>query len=213
MDSAAGNIMLVCSANVCRSVYAAAVLADELRDTPISVSSAGVDAIPGAEPCEVVNELIAAGGLLRPTQFDIGAQAFDPALAEDSSLILTLTLRQRGMVARLAPSLRNRLFTLIEASVLAGSINARRLDPGGLDRWVDIFNDNRPSLPMLTEQQPEPRQPRSWWRRQSATAPTPEPTWDIPDAHTSDPATHRQCLAMVEENCRPIGALLASTYG
>ena len=128
---------------------------------------------------------------------------------DDATLILTFTERQRGLAARMVPSSRDRLFTLLEASTLAATISSRRLEPGGLEEWVHLLDVNRPTLALPAESGPRSHR---WW--QFARKPA-EPTrpWDIPDAHSAAPAVHAERLARVAEQCQRLGTILAGGNG
>lgn len=209
MQDGAGGILLVCAANICRSVYGAAILTRALDSASIPVASAGADAIEGDQACPVVRDLIAAEGLPQPLQLTSGARLLALDDLHNAALIITFTARQRGLVARLAPASRDRLFTLLEASNLAAAISAKRLHPGGIGEWVELLHLNRPVLALLAK--PATPKARRWWQRGE----TPEPAlpWDIPDAHSAADAIHTERLALVAEHCNRLGTILARTNG
>lgn len=202
-------VLLVCTANVCRSVYGSAVLASELAGTQIPVTSAGVEAVEGTDPCDIARGLIAIENLPRPVQLDTGARPLTTEAITDAGLVLTFTARQRGLVARLVPSSRDRLFTLLEAVSLADTLSARRLDAGSLEEWAELLHLNRPTLSLLADPVPEPV--THWWQRRRPRPEPPDP-WDIPDAHSTPDAVHRERLANVADHCRRLGSILAGTH-
>ncbi|CAL8968567.1 hypothetical protein PROP_00322 [Propionicimonas sp. T2.31MG-18] len=208
MWGTAGGIFLVCTANICRSVYGSAILADALSGTSITVGSAGVETVEGQETCPVVRGLVSVEGLPQPPQLTTGSRELVVEELAEAALILTFTVRQRGLVARLDPSTRDRLFTLREASTLAAAIRGRRLDPGGLPAWAHALHSNRPILSTLA---PPPPPPRRWWQfRRPPEAPEP---WDLPDAHSAPEELHAARLGEVAELCRRLGVILAGAHG
>lgn len=114
------SILAVCSANICRSPYAQALLQDWAtvtgRDGEITVSSAGVAAYPGDAMCGH------AADHARVDPFAHAARELDPAMLIDADLILAAERSQRGAVARMLPSCRPRLFTLRQAARLGISL-------------------------------------------------------------------------------------------
>jgi protein-tyrosine-phosphatase len=208
MWGTAGGIFLVCTANICRSVYGSAVLAGALGNSGIPLASAGINTVDGSEACPYVRRLVADANLPAPPQLATGARELAVEDLADAALVITFTVRQRGLVARLAPSTRERLFTLREATALATAISSRRLQPGGLEDWAGLLHANRPSLGSLEP----PREAPRWWQFGRAPAVTAAP-WDIPDAHSRPEATHLERLAVVAEYSQRLGTILAGGHG
>ncbi|WP_456237999.1 arsenate reductase/protein-tyrosine-phosphatase family protein, partial [Marisediminicola senii] len=110
------RVLVVCTANVCRSPFAAALLANRLvaadPGTTITVSSAGSRAHHGAAACEVAAAMATDGG------FPIlghASRPLDVSTIEGADLILTAEAAHRSAVSRLVPGARARTFTISEA--------------------------------------------------------------------------------------------------
>jgi protein-tyrosine phosphatase len=113
------QVLMVCRANVARSPLAQALLAEELRATPIEVVSAGVQARPGDPPARGSVELAARRGL------DLSAHRSQPVtepLLETAGLVLTMSERQRDACAGRAAGLGPRTFTLRELDRLTQGV-------------------------------------------------------------------------------------------
>ncbi len=111
----APRILIVCTANVCRSPYAADKLRTSLSADPSTaalefiVESAGTHAVDDQSYCQMATKRIGEQhqGVSRHLEsVDLGT--FD--------LILTMSRNQRGEIVRLAPQLRSRIYTLVEVS-------------------------------------------------------------------------------------------------
>ncbi|WP_322089347.1 protein-tyrosine-phosphatase [Burkholderia sp. BCC1999] len=102
------RLLLVCTANVCRSPMAE-VLFRRVLDG-VRVMSAGVDAMPGmgADP--------AAIAVMRRIGLDLGQHRSQPLarwMIESSALVLTMSERQRQVIAHRYPSLSGRVCRLL----------------------------------------------------------------------------------------------------
>jgi protein-tyrosine phosphatase len=109
------RVLLVCTANICRSPAAQRLLAARLGPQ-IEFSSRGTRSVPGAPICEVsanwvlMNGGAAAGHTSRQLQLaDVRA----------ATLILTASQHQRAKVIELRPSAQVRTFTLTQAARIA----------------------------------------------------------------------------------------------
>lgn len=110
------RILYVCTANVCRSRSAEALLSDEVRARPelagIEILSAGTWAVPGSPGCTVAPALAGrdASG---------GARRLDVGLVTWADLVLTAEREHRSSVVTLDPAARRRAFTIRQAGRLA----------------------------------------------------------------------------------------------
>ena len=123
------EVLVVCTANICRSPAAETVLRGRLAqrgfdDTGVQVSSAGVAARPGAAACGLSTALVA--GLLDPDSPELvthrephSARLLTAELVAASDLILTADRSHRNRVAELAPRARKRTFTVLQAARMA----------------------------------------------------------------------------------------------
>ena len=127
------RLVVVCTANICRSPLAAAMLAAEVRArgaaARVSVDSAGVHARHGDE---------AAGpsaAIARDLGLDLEehrSRPVDDDLDDERTVLLTMTEQHRDLLVTADASLAARCFTLRELARLVGGI-----DPGGLPDAAD----------------------------------------------------------------------------
>lgn len=208
------RVLIVCSANVCRSPMAAALLRQSFEDTTlqdrVEVTSSGEHAWRGSQMCDE----IAAEGTLdelesqarerhRPTQLDterlLGA---DLVLATDRAI--------RSSVVRMDPQVHDRVFTLREAAALAKHV-LRDTGSAGYDDELDWLeglvaemNDSRGliDMPGFTSY------PRTFlpWPRLSVH------DHDVPDPHDDTRVPHRVTRDLLLSACADLtAAFQAST--
>lgn len=106
-----GSILVVCTGNICRSPVGAAALRALLPETQYAVSSAGTHAAvdrPSAREADVFVERELGVSL------DHAGRQLSKEQAESSDLIITMTAEHRAWVARVAPRVVQRSFTLLE---------------------------------------------------------------------------------------------------
>lgn len=122
------TILLVCTANICRSPMAEHLLRGALEAAPASsgrprfqLSSAGVRGWDNAsmDPAAAA-ELRRLGG--DPSAFR--SRSFTASQAEGADLILTATVEHRRHVLREAPRTLRRTFTLLEFAHLVSAVGA-----------------------------------------------------------------------------------------
>lgn len=178
------EVLIVCSANVCRSPIAAILLerwaTQAGQAAEFSVRSAGVSAFPGDPLCPQ------AARSLDLDPFAHTAQELTPQLLIDADLVLAADREVRGATARMMPSRRPRLFTLRQASAL-GMALAPLIAEGGIP-------DGAPPLP------DDPTARLSWLvdefdAARGLLAARPEREADIADRH--GPAPHGEAFAEV----------------
>lgn len=108
------DILVVCSGNVCRSPYIAAILRSSLPD--LCIASAGTSALVGDLPGELVVKALADRGVdgngLEP------GRALTGRMARNARLIITATRAHRLFVSNLHRPAANRTFTLKELAHL-----------------------------------------------------------------------------------------------
>lgn len=120
------SILVVCTANICRSPTAAIALRRGLRaagitEQTVQVSSAGVFAMAGRPQCEVA-EARSRGALSALPADPADAHASRPLVEEDlfeAGLILTADRGHRREVIARLPRARARVFTLRQGARLA----------------------------------------------------------------------------------------------
>lgn len=133
------QILVVCTANICRSPAAAALLSYELGQRfgeSVRVASAGTEALAGSPACELSTALVGAyprwtggsGSLAHPDHVSRQVAAADLAA---SALVLGLDRTHRAALAHLAPAARQRTFTLRQAAAIAAAVGGQ-VAAGGL---------------------------------------------------------------------------------
>ena len=182
------RILVVCTANVCRSPLAERVLLRELAGTDVVVTSAGTHAEPGDPMCP------GSAGWLGVDPTTHAARELDRDLLRDADLVLAADRTHRGACARLAPDCRPRLFTVRQAAGLASYVAACTAD-GRLP-------DGAPPLPE------SPGERLRWLVGEMDAArgllpARPEEADDIADRH--GPAPHADVFAEVDEATTEIG--------
>src|SRR4051812_119737 len=114
-----GSVLVVCTANVCRSPAVAALLTAVLGEG-VRVTSAGTRAAAGHAACpETVGWLTGAGALDGGLGVHRSA-ALEPAAVRNATLVLAAAREHRSAAVALVPSVQRRAFTLTQAARLAG---------------------------------------------------------------------------------------------
>jgi protein-tyrosine phosphatase len=183
------RVLLVCTANICRSPAVARLLAGRLGPS-IEFESRGTRSVPGARMCEVsANWVLMNGGDAAAGHV---SRQLELADVKASTLILTASQRHRAKVIELRPSAQVRTFTLAQAARIA--------------QW------RGPAL--QSGMPPDAQLPdRLLWLaeeldayRGSAPRPVPESADDLPDPHQA--ARHADVfaalLATVDAICTPL---------
>lgn len=204
------RVLVVCTANICRSPASATLLRREFAAAGLSdvveVESAGVSAVEGAPACDLSSALVGefvsrhyAGQ--EPIEPDVDAhrsRLVTTAMTQEADLILALDRSHRAALARIDPAARARTFTLRQAAglsqVVAGYSEAGHVPPGA------------PPLP-------DPREDRlRWWvgeldaaRGLTAVGASDEPSglqWhpeDVPDPHVVGYQVHAPAIELAED--------------
>lgn len=180
-----GSLLIVCAANVCRSPFAAFLLAQSLPD--VDVTSVGVTARTGDRLCEFTRERIVA--LPEGPEFADAhaATRIDTDSIEAADLILTASEAERSAVAVLVPSARTRTFTLVEAAHSARSL-ASLPEDGSLTELAARMHAQRG----MVDLPPVRRGSRLALRRASYGI-------AVPDAHIGDTRRHDEVYRTVAE--------------
>lgn len=221
-------VLFVCRANVCRSPTAVAAfqryLTDRDRDGFVTLRSAGLQASPGESWCDLAQQALGAK-TIKGLDFEnmISSQLRTRALAP-AALILASDAETSAGALKMSPRVRSRLFTMVEAALLArlvldrvdGMSNTPPTMTGELAvarpktkdltlllKWlVGEMNAARGQLPRI-----QPR-PRRWWTS-GRTRET--PLWDVPDAHTgADTQSHEATMAPLLDSVESLAASIVS---
>jgi protein-tyrosine phosphatase len=183
------RVLLVCTANICRSPAAARLLAGRLGPS-IEFVSRGTRSVPEAGMCEVsANWVLMNGG-------DAGgghlSRQLELADIRASTLILTASQRQRTKVIEMRPSAQVRTFTLVQA--------ARIAQWRGPEAWarMPVGADLPDRLLWLAEELDA--------YRGTASRPVPESADDLPDPHHGGKHSEvfGSLLAAVDAFCEPL---------
>lgn len=116
------HVLTVCTGNICRSPLAAALLADELSQVGVSVSSAGTHA-PIGSPIDPTIQRLAKAEFGLHIAGHTATQLTDDQICR-SDLILALTRNHRRAIAERVPRVARRIFTLKEFARLSRSVGA-----------------------------------------------------------------------------------------
>ncbi len=127
-----GQILIVCTGNICRSPFIERLLTAELRarcgDRAPSVRSAGTGALAGQAMDErAADQLIRAGG--SPDGFL--ARQLTPELIAAADLVLTATRTHRGEVAIMHPKALRYVFTFRDFADLLAQLDPSSLPDAG----------------------------------------------------------------------------------
>lgn len=203
------QILLVCTANVCRSPTAQLLLLRRiggLESADVRVSSAGTLASPGQPWCEVAARWQGAGRDARDFQKRHRARRLSADLIESADLVMTGDRTHRGTAVLLVPTARRRVFTLREAAALAQEatrdlrqgpgVRADESQGSGLGatvedriRWLVEEMDAKRGLVHLDDREPS----RRWPSRLSSA----RPASDIPDPHSEGGGRHGRGLSLL----------------
>ncbi len=116
------SVLMVCTANICRSPATALLLGSSLQGArSIAVSSVGTRAVNGCGIASAMQERL-------PAELSLGASAFRSTtlttnMLLEADLILTMTRGHRSDVVSMCPSVVRKAFTLREFARLLGDVS------------------------------------------------------------------------------------------
>ena len=186
------SVLFVCQGNTCRSavaerlaaLWAREALGVEPEAAGIPIGSAGLGDRAGQplhpRSAEALQELGGSAGQFR-------SRPFAPALADVTTLVLTMTERQRRSVLEAAPLGLRRTFTLLEAAALLP--------------LADVSG--------LAAVAPAHRPVELGRRLHQARSRRPSPPWsDITDPLDRRPSAHRETAQQIAAALRPVAEAL-----
>lgn len=182
-------ILFVCAANVCRSPLSELLLRRGLEGSPgIRVESAGTHAREGAMICALAADQMADGD--RESRVPAHrSRPLTPELLAEATLIVTAARDVRSDVVRMAPQVRDRVYTMREVAFLGEGFTpeppARRV--GTVSLYAMHLDRSR------TVKGPVPARRSGWWRIRGVDG------RDIADGHTQGAREHRRTLQDVVE--------------
>lgn len=103
------KILVLCHANICRSPVAERMLANRLSDSPISVQSAGIEALEGKGAAEAMQQIAETCGF---SLADHRARQVDGSLARWADLILVMEEEQKRFLECAYPDVCGKVFLL-----------------------------------------------------------------------------------------------------
>ena len=198
-------VLVICTANICRSPFGAYLLEDQLAATglePVDVRSAGTEGMVGAQACPA---LWTETGT--PIPADHRARQVTTDMVAEADLVITLATDHRGYLAALAPESRNKTFTLAETSGLASVItapgHALAAATGALSDLDELDPLNR--VPRL----PQSATDRFTWlvgeMDASRGSLNPNEELSVDDPHQVEGALHSHAAVLIQDHIRSLG--------
>lgn len=208
------SILVVCSANICRSPLAGHILRTALSrgglQESIDVTTRGQRSSSSAPCC---TEAVLNAERLGVDCKDLAAHrshSITPRAISRADLVLTADRETRSAVAQLVHRSHDRTFTLREAVVLGQLVAAERSRrvsslTGSLRQFVAELDDHRglTDLPKTSQV----RVPGRPWKR------LPVHEYDIPDAHQLKHGAHRLTVDLVVESSTALASALVNWSG
>jgi protein-tyrosine phosphatase len=201
------DILTVCTANVCRSPFAQALLDEQLnRSRTVEVVSAGTRAESGHRVCEIVKRELGHDEFAETHR----SQALRADIVSSSALILTAEMSQRTAVLRLDLKSRQRTFSFLEAASLTRAVDTqRRMDSG--QHLLNPLNEQLPALVARLDAARGLARPKRVVRphligRKSHDA---AQVFSIPDGHNLGRLAHRRTLAAVSDSADELAEWLS----
>lgn len=223
------RVLYVCTANICRSPSAAALLRDAVSTHPelggIEVQSAGTHAWDGAPGC---GEAPALAGRAESHR----SQTLTAELVAWADLVLTAERDHRAAIVSLDPAARSRTFTMIQGGLIAdwlvgsGMVEAARApgrlhhlnegDPRGRvgllpedrsERWRWVVEELDAGRGLARAEEAPPQGTRGRWRR-ARSAPPPIHSDDVPDPHVLGTHLHESAYDLIYRSTEQLVVLL-----
>jgi protein-tyrosine phosphatase len=192
------SILIVCTANVCRSPYAAALLTDHAARSGrsgVRIQSAGTRAADGQSLCSGASALLRTGGVGRDAADDHRSRKLELDLVRGAELILVASLEHRSEIAYADAAARRRTFTFKEAAAYLGELaslgrhaGAVPVGDGALFQIAEAMNSLRGTVAI---REGLPVAPRLLLRQGDLSA---QRRLDIRDGHLQGPLHHKVAL-------------------
>lgn len=210
-----GRILVVCEANICRSVIGSGVLRAGLTESvwsDVEIDSAGVAVLEPQPACGLVMSCIGEieGGVVYPQR---KSQRLTTDLINGADLILTAERKQRSAIVTVSPLAVAKTFTLNEAAALLRAVradtrDAQRAALGSLNGLVAALGSHRgyARYPDVQHSGLQMLVPKLW--RAEAVHPL-----DIVDGHVRGGRAHIRTVDAVMESASQVVQLLAAPVG
>jgi protein-tyrosine phosphatase len=184
------SVLIVCSANICRSPAAALLLTEAVADVRgVEIASAGLKARVGSPVDPTMAALL---GPLAAAPFS--ARQAGPDLMRAADVLLAMTRAQRGALAAWVPGAVRRCFTLLEFADLAVLCRER----GALAGRHSV----RERFAAVVQEGPRLRAYR-----------TPGAADDIADPYGKEGTVYRAVLTQIKEAVDILGEVLRDADG
>jgi len=188
------SVLFVCTGNICRSPTAERLLHHRLRERlgpsmPFVIASAGTGALVGEAIYSDAAELLTGAGI------DVGgfaARSLARPMAESANLVLAMTRQHRAAVARIAPRVLPKLFTLREFA---------RVLEDNRDAWPTTADPLARAGALLTLAQ----------QRRGKSAPVDASRDDVPDPYQRSREHYEQAWTLISDAVDVVAAAIAGT--
>jgi protein-tyrosine phosphatase len=201
-----GLLLVVCTANVCRSPLGQRTLQHALAGASLGeivVASAGTRALEGESMCPVSAEDLDPGDGAYAT--DHRARQLTGDLVREADIVITMEREQRSAAVQAAPGSQSKVFTLREVEALLGVLAERDGEPpADLASLAKALHSVRGLAPLV------PAEPvkKHWWSKPVE----PEDPMTIVDGHGLSREEHTAAAAQVRATADRVGeAIVALT--
>ena len=201
-----GTVLVVCTANVCRSPLAAEVLQEGFAHAAfqdVTVLSAGTRASEGQPACAVSIERLGAASS-EPLAAH-RSRRLTSDLVSEADLVITMEREQRSIAVQAAPGSQTKVFALREVEALLPHLRPQTapvLDVAALAAALHAVRGMEPLLPDLARR-------RRWWSR----AVEPIDPMTLLDGHGMAREQHVAAVDAVLDAARTTSARLAAAFG
>lgn len=197
------SILIVCTANVCRSPYAEALLTDyaaRVGRLDVKIQSAGTRAANGHVLCRGAAAQLRQAGVGSDAENDHRSRQLELGIVRRAELILVASLEHRSEIAYADAAARRRTFTIKEAAAYLSELASRGRHAGGvpvgdgsLFQIVEEMNSLRGTVAI-----PE-GSPMALPALLSRGGPSAQRRLDIEDGHLQGPLHHKAALYQVRQ--------------
>jgi protein-tyrosine phosphatase len=198
------SLLIVCTANVCRSPLGQRTLEHALAGSPLGevvVSSAGTRALEGEAMCPVSAEDLDPGDEDYATGHR--ARQLTGDLVREADLVVTMEREQRSAAVQAAPGSQSKVFTLREIEALLAVLAEREGEPpADLPALAKALHSVRGLAPLVPA---EPAK-KHWWSKPV----DPADPMTIVDGHGQSREEHTASAAQVRATADRVGAAIVA---